>query len=267
MLSRRHKQALGIMGLSAVLALNCAAETDGLRELEVALSYLDARSGVSATLSVDVVRHQGEDEEKTTRRGAAEVLLQDSDEGLFLHYSPVTLALMDEERWRRERDTEAETPTLNAIDELSPGAAHRALSAAPGLLRQIHSGEYQGETTGTFDGQAARRLHFTFGLERLSEREKKYVKKYTSDLYVWLNQDALPIASELRSRFSGSAFIIIRFASSTDEVYRYQVVGDRLLVSHSLQTSEISGAGERAAHSIEHRLTLMDHKTSGDEHE
>lgn len=252
MLILRHP----LIVFTALLFANTAG-ADALDEMRLALNELAGQSPVTAQITAKVMFQQGDGGDATIREGEAFIRVSDNSSGMNFYYTPETLQLMTQEQQARGLNAEAETPTLNAINELQPATIQRSVSAADDLLRLIESSQYEGYVEDTFNDKPARKLTFSFGLEKLSQREKKYVKKYTSEVLIWIDEAGTPLASHMYSRFSGSAFIFIRFSSSADEVRHYQRHDDRLLTLYSKRESEISGAGEHAVNHFEYTLTPL----------
>ncbi|HEY7886234.1 MAG TPA: hypothetical protein VIC08_14915 [Cellvibrionaceae bacterium] len=230
---------------------------DALKDMQTALNKLTGQTPVTALVSAKVMFQQGDGGNAITREGEAFVRVSDDNSGMNFYYTPETLQSMTKEKKARSHNAEADTPTLIAINELQPATIQHSLSATNDLLRLIESSQYEGFTEESYNDKPARKLRFSFGLEKLSQREKKYVKKYTSEVLVWIDDTGTPIASHTYSRFSGSAFIFIRFSSSADEIRHYQRQDDRLLTLYSKRESEISGAGEYAVNHFEYTLTPL----------
>lgn len=246
-----------IVFVIALMASSGQVYAEALTEMTATLEQLAGKASITAQIQTQVTRQLGEGEEAHIREGEASVRVVANKSGLRLYYTPEILQTMSDEQQLRTQDADADTPVLTAIDELQPVALKHMLSAAENLLWLVESSQYQGWQEDRYEGRALRKLTFSFGLERLSEREKKYVKKYKSQVHVWIDEAGIPVASHHVSRLSGSAFIIIRFKSSTDEIRRYQRYDDRLLMNYRRQDSDSSGAGERSVHHIEHSLSII----------
>lgn len=230
---------------------------DALDEMLHRLQDLIGQTPVTAHLQAKVKHQLGKDEDANIRAGEASVRVHQNNSGLRFYYSPELLAQMAHEQEQHAQDPDVQTPVLTAIDELQPVAVKRMLSATSSLLRLVESSHYEGVQMDSFAGEPARRLTFSYGLERVSEREKKYVKKYQSQVHVWIDAQGTPLASHHFTRLSGSAFIIIRFKSSTDDYRHYQRYGDRLLLQQRTYASSASGAGEFSAFNSEQQLSLI----------
>ena len=244
--------------LAAVcLAAASTSAAEALDELLGRLQTLTASTEVTAHITTQVRHQLGEEDEANIRQGEASVRVHQDSSGLRFYYTPELLAQMNSEQQQQTRDPDAQTPVLTAIDELQPVAVSRMLSAAENLMWLVESSQYEGSQAETLDGKPVRKLTFSFGLERLSQRDKKYVKKYQSEVHVWIDDTGTPVASHHFSRLSGSAFIIIRFKSTSDEHRRYHRHADRLLITHRTFSTEASGAGEYSAFDSEHQLSVI----------
>jgi hypothetical protein len=90
-----------------------------------------------------------------------------------------------------------------------------------------------------------RALTFEMPMSSLSTREKKYAKKFSSVLDVWIGADGMPLASRLRQAMSGRAFVVVSFDSVQEEDSVYGVVAERLLAVRKETRGHASGAGEK----------------------
>ena len=242
---------------AALLVAASASRAGVLEEMTDSLRALAAGSEITAHIEARVRRQLGEDEDADIRKGEAGVRVHEDHSGLRFYYTPELLDKMKAEQQQQTHNPDTDTPVLTAINELQPVAVSRMLSASEDLMWLVESSRYEGWQEETFEGQTLRKLTFSFGLERLSQREKKYVKKYQSKVHVWIDDNGLPVASHHFSRLSGSAFIIIRFKSTSDEFRRYRRHDDRLLISHRQYATEASGAGEYSAFESEHQLSVI----------
>ena len=91
----------------------------------------------------------------------------------------------------------------------------------------------------------ARRLVFEMPIERLAERDRKYIKRFEARLDVWIAADGTPLASALRVRLSGRAFLVVGFEQQQDFDRQYSIAGDRLLLAREEAHTLSSGAGEK----------------------
>jgi hypothetical protein len=234
------------LALAAAMALLAPpAHADGPADLKAALARLQGSAAVKGQLDLSISRRQGEGAEAEESQAQLSVTLEDGARGLQVLYGRDLLARIDAEQRAVAADPKAKTPTLNAVNELQMPELKRAIAPAPALLRAIDGARFKAEKPEAWNGKPARLLSFELAVDKLPERQRKYVKQFEGGLDIWIAADGTPLASRLRQRVSGRAFVVVSFDSSNDENRSYGVVGDRLVtLRHDTQTSA-SGAGEK----------------------
>ncbi len=241
-------RALAMAALCLAGPLACgAARADGLADLKAALKKAAAVAPLPFRAGIDTrtVRKLGEGAGATEIAGQASVVAEHGARGLSLVYGKEALARMDAELLARARDPEARTPVINALDELALRQVASLVSPAPVLQRAIERASFTGERADTLQGRPVRVLSFDTPITVLSERERKYAKKYVSLLEVWIGADGMPLSSRLRETSSGRAFIVVSFDTVQTEDKTYAMAGERLVVTRRETGSNAAGAGER----------------------
>ncbi|MES2320615.1 MAG: hypothetical protein V4631_24315 [Pseudomonadota bacterium] len=222
-----------------------AARADGLADMKSALSRAAASSPFKALVDTRITRKLGEGKDTDDESGQASVAVEESARGLGLTYSKATLARVDAEMRVRSKNPNSKTPTVTALLEVDVRDLMGLTSAAPALLRRVERDAFKGERSDTWQGKPARVLTFEAPISTLSDRERKYAKKFLSVLEVWINADGMPLASRGRVTVSGRAFVVVSFDSVHQEDSVYSAVGDRLLMVRKEASDNSSGAGER----------------------
>ena len=246
------------MGVASAMLFCCSAvQADGISDLKAALNRLQGQANVKAVLEVKNTHIQGAGSDAVETNGQIQVNIEDGTRGMLVHYSKDTLSKLDQEAKARSKNKESKTPTRNATAELSSDETQMMLSAVNSLQRQIEEASFKGEKVDQYNGKAARLLSFAFGMERLSNKDKKYIKSFESQLDVWIGPDGAPMASRLLERGSGRAFIVVSFQLNAEQHNVYQVLGDRLLIVRRESKSQSSGAGERADTKVIKTLQLL----------
>jgi len=233
-----------LLAAAALTLAAGAARADGLADLKAALARAAATVPLKAQAEARTWRRLGEGADAEEERGTAALHLEDGARGLSVVHGKDILARIDAELRAKARNPDSKTPTLAALDELGPRDLLALASAAPGLARMIERGQFKGERADTWQGKGARALTFEMPISTLSTRDRKYAKKFTSVLDVWIGADGMPLASRLRQTMSGRAFVVVSFESVQDEDSVYSVVGDRLLVARKETRGKAAGAGE-----------------------
>lgn len=228
----------------AMLAAS-AARADGLADMKAALARSSVAAPFKALIETHTWRKLGEGADAEETRGAVSIGVEDGARGLNVVHGKEVLARMEAELRARAKNPDGKTPTLSALDELGPRDVLAMTSAAASLSRIIERGQFKGERTDTYQGKSVRALTFDMPMSSLSTREKKYAKKFSSVLDVWIGADGMPLASRLRQSMSGRAFVVVSFDSVQEENSVYAVVAERLLAVRKETRGHASGAGEK----------------------
>jgi hypothetical protein len=237
-----------LLQLGAGAALLCAAmgaRADALGELKAALARGAVQAPVRAAVETQTWRKLGEGDDAEEVRGQASVLVDDGARGLSVTHAREVMVRMERELQARARDANSKTPTLSALDDLGPRDLAALTSAAATLGRALERGVFKGERADTWQGKPARALSFEMPITTLSDRERKYAKKFSSLLEVWIGADGMPLASRARVSASGRAFIVIGFEFGNDEDSVYGMADGRLVTLRRESRSRFSGPGER----------------------
>lgn len=255
-MNRRHQLLLNaaIFGLAASFNL---AHADGLSDLKAALSRLQGQTPLKATVEAKTWNRQGEGKDVEETHGHASVSIEENPRGLQVLYSKDMLAKLEAEERQREKDGKAKTPTLSALNEVNSSALRPMISAAASLNRSLEKANFKAEKVDVFNGKPARLLNFELSMDKLSEKERKYMKKFDGQLDVWIAADGTPLASRSTQAVSGRAFIVISFEMKNEEEWVYGTVGDRLVALKKESKNSGSGMGERGEGKVSKTLQIQ----------
>jgi hypothetical protein len=245
--------------LACALAANlfCGmAHADALADLKSALLRLQGQAPLKATLDLKNWHRLGEGKEASETEGRASLAMDDGPRGLQVLYGKDMLARIESEASARGKNPDAKTPTQDAVRELDAAGLRSVVSAAPALLREIDGARYTGEKIDAFGGKPARQLSFEFSIANLSERERKYAKKFEGNLDIWIAEDGTPLASRMRQSASGRAFVVVGFEQQMNEDRVFGLVGDRLYTQRKETHSSSAGAGIRSESRVVRSLQL-----------
>ncbi|MBC3918856.1 hypothetical protein H8L32_15295 [Undibacterium sp. CY18W] len=252
------KKKLLVLSATCLLsAAATAARADGLSDLKAALARLPGQSPVKALVEAKTWSRQGEGKEQEEQNGQASILLEDSPRGLQLLFGKDLLARLEVEERAREKDPKAKTPGLAAIREVNASELRPMISAAGNLTRAMEKAIFKTEKTETYNGKPARLLSFEIPVDKLTEKERKYVKKFEGSLDIWIAADGTPIASRMHQAISGRAFVVISFETKNEEDLVYGLSGDRLIVIKKETHNSGSGAGEKGEMRVTKTLQLQ----------
>lgn len=253
--SRHHfLLSLTICGLSAAVNF---AHADGLTDLKTALSRLQGQTPLKAIVEAKTWNRQGEGKDLEETHGHASVSVEENPRGLQVLYSKDMLAKLETEERQREKDSKAKTPTLSALNEVNSSALRPMISAAASLNRSLEKANFKGEKVDVFNGKPARLLNFEMSMDKLTEKERKYMKKFDGQLDIWIAADGTPLASRSTQAVSGRAFIVISFEMKNEEEWIYGTVGDRLVALKKESKNSGSGMGEKGEGKISKTLQVQ----------
>lgn len=230
---------------AALLLTAGAARADGLADLKAALAKAGGAAPLRMQVETRVMRKLGEGKEADEESGQAGVLLDAGARGMAVTYGSATLAKVQTELRARSKNPNSKTPTLKALEEIDMRELVGLSFAAQALGRSIERATFKGERAEAWQGKPARLLTFESPVTTLSDRERKYAKKFESVLQVWIGADGTPLASRNRTAISGRAFVVVSFESTSTEDRVFSAVGDYLLVTRKESHLVSAGAGER----------------------
>ncbi|MFZ6743373.1 hypothetical protein ACO0LC_09120 [Undibacterium sp. JH2W] len=240
------KNALLLFAGVCFSLFNQAVQADGLADLKAALARLPGQTPVKALVDAKTWSRQGEGKELEEQNGQASISLEDSPRGLQLLYSKDLLMRLETEERAKEKDPKAKTPTIAAIKEVNSSELRPMVSAVGNLSRALEKAIFKSEKTdASYNSKPARLLSFEIPVEKLSEKERKYVKKFEGSLEIWISADGTPMASRFHQTISGRAFVVISFESKYEEELVYGLSGDRLVITKKESKNSGSGAGEK----------------------
>lgn len=251
---------IGVPGLAAagLFSLFCGtARADGLADLNAALARLQGQTPVKAQIESKTWRREGEGKEAEDDSGQATVAVEGGPGGLQVLYGKELLAKVEAEQRAKVKDSRTKTPTGFALGEMKATELRSMVSAAGALSREIDEAVFSGEKVDSYKGKPARLLSFTLSLDKVPEKDRKYVKKFDGGIDVWIAADGTPLASHFHIDVSGRAFVVISFTQKTDETRQYGVSGDHLLLLRKESRNATSGAGEKVESKIIKTLQLQ----------
>lgn len=237
----RAKTAL----LVCALVVGTHARADGVSDLRSALSRLQGQSPLKVQVDARTWNRQGDGKDTDETQGVASVVVEEGARGLSVLYSKDMLLKLELEERNKERDTKAKTPTLSALSEVNSSALRPMLSAASSLSRSLDKAIFKAEKPDTYNGKPARLLRFDLTLDKINEKDRKYVKRFEGVLDVWIADDGTPVASRSSQTVSGRAYVVVSFEFKNEEDHVYGVVGDRLVSTKKESRTSGSGMGEK----------------------
>jgi hypothetical protein len=239
------KTPIRVLAAMALLLSTRFVYADGLSDLKTALSKLNGQTPLKAMVEVKTWNRQGEGKELEESSGNASVTMEESTHGMQILYSKEMLMKLEAEERAKEKDPKAKTPTLAASGDVNSSSLRPLMSAAGTLQRSIDKAVFKSEKNDSFNGKPARVLSFELSIDKLNERDRKYLKKLEGGLDVWIAADGTPLASRYTQMIHGRAFVVISFDMKNEEETVFGVSGDHLLVMRKESKNSGSGMGEK----------------------
>lgn len=230
---------------TGVTPFSLPAHADGLADLKAALVRLQGSTPIKGQFELNLQRRQGDGADAEESQAQLSITLEDGPQGLQVLFGRELLARIEAEQRAVVDNPKAKTYTLNALNELQVSDLKRVIATAPAIARTIQAERFKEEKSEAWNGKPARLLSFEMPLDKLPERQRKYVKQFDGSFEIWITADGTPLASRVRQRVSGRAFVVVSFQSTQDEERSYGVVGDRLVMLQHETRSTASGAGEK----------------------
>jgi len=243
---------------SALLLLAAAASrADTLGAMRAALAQLGGRSTIRAAYEVRRGRKSEGRFLNDNFTGVVGVELEFDKAGLRIAFPQALLDVIDTEQMAKLRDAKKDTPTLNALWEISPVTAYEALNFAPALLRMIEGGKVAGDRPTMVQGRPAHLLILDLPPPILASGVIEFGKATIEKdrLTLWLGDDGLPISAEHVRIIKGS-LLMFKAQSQETEKWIFAKENDHLLRLRYESLGEASGVGQKGSSSVISTLTL-----------
>ena len=228
-----------------------------LDDVKQALAHSQPSAPFSAKVNASIKTLNKEDDDQKTTEGSAYFFIEQGPSGLAIRYTPELLASIEKETQAKKQNAQTPTPTTQAMNRFNYTEFNILLNPVKDIEDDLHKANFIKEETTIYDGKAARLLHFKIPLEKLSEEERKNLKKYDTDYQLWIDEQGTPLASHATGKGSGRVALVIGFEFHFDVRKTYIKSGERLLVSNLESTSGSSGAGMNNNEDIKATLTLL----------
>lgn len=250
-------QLFSFTGLLVTAIFSTSSHADGLNDLHKALNNLKQTSPFNAQVNASLKRGNADETDKTNNEGHTQFTLEQNQSGLQISYPNELLASIDKETEHKKQNPQTPTPTTDAMNRFKYAEFSILFNPVRDIEEDLRKATLVKEETVAYQGQAARLLHLQIPLEKLSEDERKNLKKYQTDLKIWINEQGIPLASHSTGKGSGRFALVISFEFYFDVEKSYITNGDRLLVSKLTSTSNSNGAGMNEHETINANLKLV----------
>lgn len=239
LLLRRYYCAL--LALCAA-ALSPMAMADGLADFRSALARLQSTDPIAVNAQFKLFGRSGEHNELIEREGLINLRLEDGAGGLRVSYSPELVAQLHAEELAKIEDENVKNSALNAVGQFDYWEWRELLYPAAQLELVLGRYNFVSETADAFNGHSRRLLTFEMPKDKIDKNYRKYVKKYSNQLKIWINNEGVPLASQLTEEGTGRIFIVIGFSFKNEIHTEYLQRGDRLLAVKREVKDESFGA-------------------------
>jgi len=222
---------------------------DALADLKKGLQNYSAEGLLSAQLTVQQVKEEGEGEDKKISEGSIEVDITDHSKGVSIHYAEDLIQALTKEKNSRNKNPNLTTPMMDTAGHIDLAEINTLVSSHNELLRLLNIAELVTSKSLLYKGETAQLLEFKLS-PPLSDKDKKYVKKISATFKLWIDSRAHPLASELDVKVKGRAFLVVGFSWSKLEKIEYHVLGDRLMASRKETIESNKGGGENTKSTV-----------------
>ncbi len=190
------------------------------------LSQFKGTSPVSLDVNYSRTTQGKFDGEQRTINGEVNYQVETDLKRIKVSFSNGTLDRMQQERQLKLEDPKAQTPVTEAMDRLEPTRSMKLTDASIDIKQWIHEGNFV-DSKKTESGTS---LRYEMPLESMLDGNiKKYVKKFESELTIYVSNEGIPTSAKMTMSGKGSAFIFFTMKASSESFYEFDVVGDRLI--------------------------------------
>lgn len=217
-------------------------ESPGLVDLRRSLQQLRRSEPIALDVQFKLFGRSGEDKDLQEREGLLQLRLEDSAAGLRMAYAPALIAQLRDEEMAKTIDEDVKNSALNAIGQFDYWEWRELVYPVDQLELMLARYRFLDEAVSSYEGKPARLLRFSLPREKIDKRYRKYVKKYRNRLLLWIDEQGVPLASELQESGTGRVFIVIGFKFKNAVQMEYQQVGDRLITRRREVKDESEGA-------------------------
>ncbi len=229
-----------VAGLLAALPAK-ATEVSALLQT---LDQLALDQPIRAQLMSKLWRAEGKGEDREETEVSVNTVLSRSPNGIAVHYGWPILERLDAEADQLLEDPDARTPTTDFMWRLDLNEVRPLLNAAAPLAREVRRSAFRTAVKDRWQGKPARRLIFDRDEMVLDERIRKYVKKFSSTLEIWVDEAGVPLASRLKLHAQGGLLFVIRGEHQEESTQHYQVLDGHLIVRERERWRETDIPGE-----------------------
>lgn len=217
-------------------------ESPGVADLRRALQNLRTSEPIVLDVQFKLFGRSGEDKDLHAREGLLQLQLEDSPSGLRMHYAPAVIKQLRDEELAKTIDEDVKNSALNAIGPFDYWEWRELVYPVDQLELMLARYHFVGESDSYYEAKPARLLSFSLPKEKIDKRYRKYVKKYRNRLDLWIDDQGVPLASQMNETGSGRVFVVVGFQFKNQVKMEYQRLGNRLITRRREVNDESEGA-------------------------
>lgn len=230
---------------SSLLIVIFSAKTyaSGLEDLQQALIKFNQSANFEAVAVTSVRSDKKEGDGTITKEGQIRFSVKQSQTGLKIQYPNELLTSIDQESLLKKQKPAEPTPITDTMNRFNYSEISILFNPVRDIETDLRKAKFVKEEAVNFQGNPARLLHLHIPLESLDEQERKNLKKYGTDIQIWINDQGVPLASRAIGKGSGRFALVIGFEFFFDVEKTYMTSNNRLLVSRLQSRSGSKGGG------------------------
>jgi hypothetical protein len=217
-------------------------ESPGVADLRRALQSLRTSEPIVLDVQFKLFGRSGDDKDLQAREGLLQLQLEDSPSGLRMHYAPAVIHQLRDEELAKTVDEDVKNSALNAIGPFDYWEWRELVYPVDQLELMLARYHFVSESDSYYEAKPARLLRFSLPKEKIDKRYRKYVKKYRNRLNLWIDEQGVPLASQMTEAGTGRVFVVVGFQFKNQVKMEYQRVGNRLITRRREVNDESEGA-------------------------
>lgn len=206
-----------------------------VEKLQQVLQDVSTTHAVSGNLQVsfrDIEEFDGEPRESV---GTVGFFISENPNGLTISYDKDVTSAIKLEAASKVEDEEADTPTIDAIREVSTNTINRIFSPISSINSLLTHAKLEQIDDVEQNGQVLKKMTFTMPTESFirDKQVRKYVDKFDGKLTITATEQGVPVEMATTFEGSGRAYIFFSMKAAGSSLTRYEVVNDRLVMTFS----------------------------------
>lgn len=204
-----------------------------VEKLQQVIQEVSTTHPVSGNLQVsfrDIEEFDGEPRESV---GTVGFYISENPNGLTISYDKDVTTAIKLEAASKVEDEEADTPTIDAIREVSTNTINRIFSPISSINSLLTHAELEQIEDVEQNGQTLKKMTFTMPTESFirDKQVRKYVDKFNGKLTITATEQGVPVEMATTFEGSGRAYIFFSMKAAGSSLTRYELVNGRLVMT------------------------------------